>query len=189
MPGSSPPITELLREWREGKREALDRLPPVVYDELHQLARRYMRGERAGHTLQPTAVVHEAYLRLVNADVPWQDRVHFFAVAARLMRRILVDHAKSRRRAKRGGGGVRVTLEDALVVSAEPPPELVVLDEALEELAARDDRKARIVELHFFGGLTYDELAEAVQVSTATVHRELRLAKAWLQRELAHRCA
>jgi RNA polymerase sigma factor (TIGR02999 family) len=105
------------------------------------------------------------------------------------MRRILVDHAKSRRRAKRGGGGVRVTLEDALVVSAEPPPELVVLDEALEELAARDDRKARIVELHFFGGLTYDELAEAVQVSTATVHRELRLAKAWLQRELAHRCA
>ena len=186
MPESTPPITQLLREWRSGSREALDRLTPLVYGELRRLARRSMRGERVGHTMQPTALVHEAYLRLAGAQVDWQDRVHFFSMAARLMRRILVDHARAARRARRGGGMERVTLHDGLGV-AEPSGalDLVALDDALSELSAQDERKARIVELHFFGGLTYDEVAAAVGVSAATVHRDLRLAKAWLRKELS----
>lgn len=186
MGDPSTPITALLQEWRAGSRAALDRLTPVVYQELRQLARRHMSGERKGHTLQPTALVHEAYLRLVGADVPWRDRVHFFAVAARLLRRILVDHARARGREKRSAGD-RVDLDQGAIIAPEPPRDVVLLDEALEDLAARDPRKAQVVELHFFGGLKYDEIAEAVGISEATVHRDLRMAKAWLQREMEHR--
>jgi RNA polymerase sigma factor (TIGR02999 family) len=178
------PITVLLQEWRAGSQEALDRLTPAVYQELQQLARRCMAGERKDHTLQPTALVHEAFLRLVDADVPWRDRVHFFAVAARTIRRILVDHARARGRAKRRGGR-RLPLEDVVLVSPDPPPDLLALDAALGDLAAQDPRKAEVVELHFFGGLTYEEIAEVVGVSAATVDRDLRLAKAWLRREIA----
>ncbi len=187
MPDQVTPITALLRSWRAGDARALDQLAPVVYDELRRLARRHMRGERGPHTLQATAVVHEAYLRLVEAEVSWQDRVHFFAVAARLMRRILVDHAKGRGRVKRGGGAHRATLDEAVLVAPERSADLLALDAALNDLAQHDARKVEIVELHYFGGLTYDEMAETTGLSAATVHRELRLAKAWLQRELAHR--
>ena len=178
------PITLLLKEWRAGSQDALERLTPVVYQELQRLAGRCMAGERKDHTLQPTALVHEAFLRLVDAQVPWRDRVHFFAVAARILRRILVDHARARGRAKRRGGP-RVALDDVVLVTPEPPRELLALDAALRDLAAQDPRKADVVELHFFGGLTYEEIAEAVAVSPATVDRDLRLAKAWLRREVA----
>jgi RNA polymerase sigma-70 factor, ECF subfamily len=178
------PITALLREWRAGDRAALDRLTPVVYDELRRLARRSMAGEHKDHTLQPTALVNEAYLRLVGADVPWRDRVHFFAVAARMIRRILVDHARARGRAKRHGGA-RVPLDEATLFTPAPGRQVVVLDEALTELATHDARKAQVVELHYFAGLTYDEIAEAVGISAATVDRDLRLAKAWLQRRMS----
>jgi len=185
MPDRSEPITQLLQQWRSGNREALGRLTPIVYDELRRLARRSMKGERAGHTLQPTALVHEAYVRLAGAEIDWRNRAHFFAVAARLMRRILVDHARGSHRARRGGGLERVTLTDALGVGGgREDLDLVALDEALRRLAAQDERKAAIVELHFFGGLDYDELAETVGVSAATVDRDLRLAKAWLRKEM-----
>lgn len=177
-------ISRLLLACKTGDETALTRLMPLVYDELHALAHRRLLGEQTGHTLQTTAVIHEAYLRLVGADVGWESRVHFFAVAAQTMRRILVDHARSRGRAKRGGGATPVTLEDVAVVPTEPSTDLVALDEALERLSALDPRKARIVELHYFGGLTYDETATAIGVSAATVDRELRMAKAWLYREL-----
>ncbi len=177
-------VTQLLHAWRRGDREALDKLTPLVYDELRRLAERAMRAERADHTLQPTALVHEAYVRLVEANVEWQDRVHFMATAATMMRRILVDHAKSKSRAKRGGGAAKVTLEEAVLVSNETSEDLVLLDEALNRLAEQDARKARVIELKYFGGLNYDETAEALGVSSATVDRELRMAKAWLYREL-----
>lgn len=177
-------VSRLLLAWRRGEREALERLLPLVYDELHALARRQLRGERPDHTLQPTALLHEAYLRLVGSDVAWEGRVHFLAVAAQVMRHILVDHARARARAKRGGGAERVTLDEALSSVADRPDDLLALDEALERLGAFDERKARVVELHYFGGLTYDEVAGALDVSPATVDRELRLAKAWLYREL-----
>jgi RNA polymerase sigma factor (TIGR02999 family) len=174
----------LLGAWRSGDEGALEALTPLVYSELRRLAGHYMRSERAGHTLQATAVVNEAFMRMVDMDVPWQDRAHFFAIAARSMRRILVDHAKAHRREKRGGKNTDLTLDEALVVSAEPDPDLVNLDEALQRLEALDERKAQVVELHYFGGLTYDEIAEAMEISAATVHRDLRMAKAWLQNEL-----
>jgi len=177
-------VSRLLLAFRNGDESALARLMPLVYDELHALARRHLRGERPGHTLQTTALIHEAYLRLAGADARWEDRVHFFAVAAQTMRRILVDHARTRGRAKRGGGVAPITLEDAAIVAAEPPADLVELDEALERLSSLDPRKARVVELHYFGGLTYDETAAALGVSAATVDRELRMAKAWLYHEL-----
>jgi RNA polymerase sigma factor (TIGR02999 family) len=180
----SKPVTQLLHQWRTGDREALDQLMPLIYDELRRLASHYMKSERPAHTLQATALVNEAYIRLVDMNVRWQDRVHFFAVAARLMRRILVDEAKSKHRAKRGGGGVRLSLDEALIVSPEPAQDIVALDDALKSLGAFDERKSQLIELHFFGGLTYDELAEALGISQATVHRELRLAKAWLYHEL-----
>jgi RNA polymerase sigma factor (TIGR02999 family) len=184
-PMSEPaPITRLLQEWRSGDRAALDRLTPLVYDELRRLARAAMKGEKGGHVLQATALVHEAYLRLLGAEVAWQDRVHFYSVAARMVRRILVDHARAARSDRRGGALRRITLHDDAQVS-DRPAAIEALDDALERLAAQDERKARIVELHFFGGLTYDELAEAVGVSAATVDRDLRLARAWLKRELA----
>ena len=177
-------ISRLLHALGNGDESALERLVPLVYDQLRVLARSHLRGERTGHTLQTTAPIHEAYLRLAGADAQWQNRAHFFGIAARTMRRILVDHARARGRAKRGGGAALVSLENAATVSEEPATDLVALDEALERLSARDPRKALVVELHFFGGLTYDETATALSISAATVDREPRMAKAWLYREL-----
>ena len=158
---------------------------PLVQQELHQIARRCMAGERAGHSLQATALVNEAYLRLITAkDVAWHDRAHFLAVAARVMRHILVDHARSRHYQKRGGNAARVTLDEALVVASEPDQDFVALDEALTALAAIDARKSQVVEMRFFGGLTLEETAEALQVSRDTVKRDWKMAKLWLLREL-----
>ncbi len=182
---SSQPVTRLLLDWRGGSDEALDLLMPVVYDELRSLAEGYLNRERPGHTLQPTALVHEAYLRLVDMDVAWQDRAHFFALSARLMRRILVDHARARASQKRGGGLRPVTLEEGLAATADRPEELIALDDALTRLAELDERKAKVVELHYFGGLSYDETAEVVGISPATVDRDLRFAKSWLLNELS----
>jgi RNA polymerase sigma factor (TIGR02999 family) len=177
-------VTILLRAWRRGDQAAFERLTPLVYDELRRRARHYLRGERPNHPLQPTALVHEVYLRLVNLDqVDWQDRTHFFALAARQMRRILVDSARARRFQKRGGGAVSVTFDDALAVS-ERGPDLVALDEALDLLAEKDERKARVVELRFFGGLTNEEIAAALGISTDTVTRDWQMAKLWLRRAL-----
>lgn len=183
-PSPDPAVSDLLVRWRSGDDTALERLMPLIYDELHLLARRHLRGERANHTLQTTALVHEAYLRLVGSDVEWEGRVHFLAVAAQTMRRVLVDHARSRSRQRRGGGLKLVSIEKAQAVAPAPAMDLMVLDEALDRLAAMDGRKARAAELHYFGGLSYDETALALGVSSATVHRELRVAKAWLYREL-----
>ena len=181
-------VTSLLQAWREGDPEALERLMPLVYGELRRLASRSMAGERSDHTLEPTALVHEAFLRLVGGGPPrWQDRIHFFAVAAQLMRRLLVDHARGRRRAKRGSGARLLPLEAALHVSGPEPEsraDLLALDEALTALAAFDSRKARVVELRFFGGLTIEETAEVLGISTATVILEARLARAWLFRRM-----
>jgi RNA polymerase sigma factor (TIGR02999 family) len=177
-------VTQLLHAWREGDRGALDRLAPLIYDELHRLAERAMSGERRDHTLQPTALIHEAYLRLIDADVEWNDRVHFMATAASVMRRILVDHARAKRRIKRGGDKERVSWESAVVVSEQPSEEIVLLDDALRRLEQRDGRKAKVVELKYFGGLNYEETGTALGISPATVERDLRMAKAWLYREL-----
>jgi RNA polymerase sigma factor (TIGR02999 family) len=181
----SPDITGLLREWRGGDNEALGRLLPMVEGELRRIARRCMRGERAGHSLQATALVNEAYMRLIDARrIHWQDRSHFLAISARLMRQVLVDHARARNYQKRGGGAQRVTLVDDLGGSDERPHDLVALDEALEALARLNERKAQVVELRFFGGLTLEETAHVLGVSTDTVERDWKLAKAWLLREL-----
>jgi len=183
------PMTQLLRQWSGGDKSALDQLMPVVYDQLHRLASRCLRSERPDHTLRATALVNEAYLRLIDADVAWQDRIHFFAVSARLLRRILVDHAKASKRQKRGGGADVITFDEAVIVGPESPAALLELDAALERLAAQDQRKSEIVELLCFGGLTYDETAAALKISPATVHREIKLAKAWLHRELTRGAA
>jgi RNA polymerase sigma factor (TIGR02999 family) len=176
-------FTQLLTDWRSGHPHALERLTPLVYDELRRLARKYMRAERGGHTLQATAVVHEAFLRLIQADIAPQDRTHFFALASRLMRRVLVDHAKSRSRIKRSGG-----VRDVLSGDAEELPktdvDVIALDEALESLLQLEPRLAQVIELHYFGGLTYDQIAEAAGASAATVHRDIRLARAWLLNEI-----
>ncbi len=179
------PLTVLLKESRGGNEQAFGQLVPVVYDQLRKLASKCLLSERPGHTLHPTALVHEAYLRLVGADVDWQDRAHFYAVAARTMRRILVDYAKEQRSQKRGGGE-RISLEDVSVISPQASPDVIALDEALGRLSAKDSRKGQIIELLFFGGLTYDEVASVVGVSQATVHRDLQMAKAWLQNELSN---
>lgn len=184
MTGDRRTATVLLQAWRGGDRNALDRLLPVVYDELSGLARRALHAERSDHTLQTRALVHEAYLRLVDADISFHDRAHFMAVAARTMRRVLVDHARARRRDKRGGGAIRVDLDKVELPAPDEGLDILDLHEALERLAAFDARKSAIVELHFFGGMSYDETAEAVGVSPATVDRELRMAKAWLKVEL-----
>jgi len=182
---SSEDITRLLQEWSDGDQTALTKLMPLVYDELRRLAHRYMAQERSDHTLQTTALVHEAYLRLVGQkDVQWQNRAHFFAVSAQLMRRILVDHARTQHAAKRGGGGLKLSLDEAANVPYEPAAELIALDEALTKLADIDRRKSRIVELRFFGGLTLDEVAEMLSVSSPTVMRQWRVARAWLYREM-----
>ena len=178
-------ITRLLVEWKGGDRAALDVLMPLVYQELHKLAGRYLGRERTGHTLQTTALVHEAYLRLVDQkDAQWQNRSHFFAMAATQMRRVLVDYARSRHMAKRGGGAQQVELDEALVVSDERAGDVVALDDALKALAEFDERKSRMVELRFFGGLSIEETAEVLGVSPGTVMRDWTLAKAWLQREI-----
>jgi RNA polymerase sigma factor (TIGR02999 family) len=185
IPDDPTNVTGLLLQWGKGDEGALERLIPLVHGELHRIATRCMAGERAGHSLQPTALVNEAYLRLVGAQaVDWQDRAHFLAVAARAMRRILVDHARALRYQKRGGGAAKVTFNEALVISDEPPADVVALDDALDALAAFDERKSRVIELRFFGGLTVDETASVLDVSADTVARDWRLARAWLQREL-----
>ncbi|MGK7311857.1 MAG: sigma-70 family RNA polymerase sigma factor [Candidatus Longimicrobiales bacterium M2_2A_002] len=177
-------VTQLLHAWRQGDENAPDRLVPLIYDELKRLAGRAMRGERPDHTLQPTALVHEAFARLVDADIDWNDRIHFLATAATVMRRVLVDHARAKSRQKRGGDAVKVTLEEALVPDSEPSELVLALDEALNRLAEVDERKSRVVELHYFGGLTHPEVAAALEISPATVDRDLRMARAWLHREL-----
>lgn len=158
---------------------------PLVYDQLRKLAKGYLRGERSDHTLRATALVHEAYLKLVQADVPWQSRVHFYAVAAQVLRRILIDHAKAHNREKPGSGAEKISLDDAILIGPQAPANILELDDALRRLTAQDERKGKIVEMLFFGGLTYDETAAALDISPATVHRELTMAKAWLHRELA----
>lgn len=178
-------VTRLLLAWSDGDQAALEKLVPLVYDELHRLAGHYMSGERPGHTLQTTALVNEAYLRLVEwRQVRWQNRAHFFGVAAQVMRRVLVDFARARRSARRGGEVRRVTLAEAVVVSDERGADSIALDEALEALAAIDPRKSRVVELRYFGGLSVEETAEVLKVSPRTVMREWSFAQAWLHREL-----
>lgn len=178
-------ITRLLVDWRAGDQGALDQLMPLVHDELRRLARRHMAHERVGHTLQATALVNEAFVRLIDVrQVKWQDRAHFFAMSSRLMRRILVDFARSKRYQKRGGGAQKVSFDEALIVTREPGEDLVALDDALDALATFDPRKAQVVEMRFFGGLSVEETAEALHVSVDTVMRDWKLAKAWLLREL-----
>ena len=182
----SDEVTRLLKAWTAGDEHALEKLTPMVYEQLHRVAQRCMAGERPGHTLQTTALVNEVYLRLVDcAKVNWQDRAHFFAVSAQLMRRILIDFARSRGFQKRGGGFAQVSLDEAATVCSEPDPNLVELDDALKSLAEVDARKSKVVELKFFGGLSTDETAEVLRVSAETVVRDWRLAKGWLLRELA----
>ncbi|MBL8326554.1 MAG: sigma-70 family RNA polymerase sigma factor [Rubrivivax sp.] len=177
-------VTRLLGAWRAGDEQALAELTPLVYRELHRLARGAMRGERPGHTLQATALVHEAFIELSDARVDWVDRAHFYAIAARQMRRILVNHAEAHRAAKRGGGQPHAPLTEALDVVGTPSAEITDLDDALRRLEAFDARKAQALELHYFGGLTYDEIAAVLQVSPSTVDTELRFAKAWLRTRL-----
>jgi RNA polymerase sigma factor (TIGR02999 family) len=174
-------FTQLLTDWGSGHPQALERLTPLVYDELRRLARNHMRAERGSHTLQATAVVHEAFLRLIQADVALQDRKHFFALASQLMRRVLVDHAKSRSRVKRNAGLLDFLPTDSQVL---PGIDVIALDDALEGLVQLEPRLAQVIELHYFGGLTYEQIAEAAGASAATVHRDIRLARAWLLNEI-----
>jgi RNA polymerase sigma factor (TIGR02999 family) len=177
-------ISALLRAWSGGDQTALEKLTPIVYDELHRLARRYMRRERPGHSLQATALVHEAYVRLLDCKrIEWQNRAHFFAVSAQLMRRVLVEHARRRNR-KRGGGVPHVRLEEAAIVGGDET-DLVALDDAMNALASIDPRKVQVVEMRFFGGLSVEETAEVLKISAVTVKRDWRLAKVWLLRELS----
>jgi len=180
--------TDLLLAWGRGEQAAFDELVPLVHDELRRIARRHMGHERVGHTLQATALVNEAYMRLIDVKrIQWQNRAHFFAMAAQVMRRVLVESARARKFQKRGGGARQVSLDEALLVSNEPGQDLVALDDALNALAALDPRKGQVVEMRFFGGLSVEETADALQVSTGTVMRDWRLAKVWLLRELSKR--
>jgi RNA polymerase sigma-70 factor, ECF subfamily len=184
MPGPEN-VTELLQQWQGGSQEALDRLLPLVYDELRRQAARYLRRERPGHTLQTTALIHEAYLRLIGQHrVAWQNRAHFYGIAAQLMRRILVDHARRRQAGKRGGSDLKLQLEDKVAVSPEPDVNLVALDEALTRLAEIDPQQSRIVELRYFSGLSVEETAAVIGVSSRTVKRDWNVAKAWLRQEI-----
>ena len=186
MPESPQNVTKLLIAWSDGNKQALDLLMPIVFDELRRQAAGYLRRERAGHTLQTTALVNEAYLRLVDQEhVRWQNRAHFFGIAAQLMRRILVDHARAKHRAKRGGADLRVTLDEATAVARDREVDLVSLDEALDRLAKIDPQQSRVVELRFFGGLNVEETAEVLRISPATVKRDWSVAKAWLYREIS----
>lgn len=178
-------MTGLLLAWGQGDEAALARLIPLVHDELRRIARRHMAGERKGHSLQATALVNEAYMRLVDVrQVNWQNRTHFLAMSARLMRRVLVDHARSKHYKKRGGGAARVTFDEELMVTDESGQDLVALDDALQALGTFDERKSRVIELRFFGGLSVEETASVLEVSADTVMRDWRLAKAWLLREM-----
>jgi len=183
---SAQEVTRLLQAWKAGDEGALERLMPLVYDELHRLARRFMAAEQTGHPLQTTALVHEVFLRLVHANtIEWQNRAHFYAICARLMRRILIDFARSQNYQKRGPNFAHIQLEEAATVSEAVGSELLAVDEALKHLAAIDSRKSDVVEMRFFGGMTAAEIAGALQVSPETVARDWKLAKAWLQRELS----
>jgi len=188
MADTSPnKVTQLLLDWSNGKQAALDELMPLVDRELHRLAHHYMRHEKAGHTLQTTALVNEAYLKLIDQrQVHWKNRAHFFALSAQLMRRILVDHARKRKYAKRGGDAHRITFDEVMAVSRERRSDLIALDDALEKLANIDPRKGKVVELRFFGGLSVEETAEALGVSPLTVKRDWKMAKAWLYNSLNH---
>ena len=187
MTPSPHEITQLLIAWSNGDRSALEKLTPLVHAELYRLARHYMSHESPGHTLQATALVNEAYLRLIDwKNVHWQNRAHFFGVSARLMRHILVDYARSRKYQKRGGGAIQVSLDEAAVISKEGVADFIALDDALTSLAEIDPRKSQVVELRFFGGLSVDETAEVLKISPRTVMREWSLAQAWLYRELKH---
>jgi len=191
MAGSASPspqqeVTNLLFEWKQGNKAAMDLLTPLVYNELRRLAERYLRNERSAATLQPTALVHEAYLRLVAQSMPdWESRAHFFGVAAHLMRQILVDHARKHRSAKRGGGTDKLSIDEIIGLGTDKPADIIALDDALKTLAEIDERKAKVIELRFFGGLSVEETAVALGVSPATIGREQRLAEAWLHRELS----
>jgi RNA polymerase sigma factor (TIGR02999 family) len=185
---ADPGVTGLLRAWHEGDERAFEALIPLVYDELRQIARRHLGRERGGHTLQPTALVNEAYLRLVDArQVEWRDRLHFFAIASRIMRRVLVDAARARRASKRGHGAPAVALDPDRVAAAGRAPDLVALDDALEALSIVDARKGRVVELRVFAGLSVDEIADALDISSDTVTRDWQFATSWLRRELDQR--
>ena len=178
-------ITQLLLAWGKGDEGAFDRLMPLVYDEMRKIARRYMSRQRPDHTLQATALVNEAYLRLIDSSkVQWQNRAHFYAISAQLMRRILVDFARARTNQKRGGGAQKVVLDEALTITSEPGADLIALDDALNELAKLDRRQSQIVELRYFGGLSEDETAEILDISARTVRRDWSLARAWLYRQL-----
>jgi RNA polymerase sigma factor (TIGR02999 family) len=180
---SASHVTQLLLDWRSGKQSALSELMPLLHDNLHQIANKYMRAENAGHTLQPTALVNEAFLKLIDVNITWQSRAHFLAISAKTMRHILVDHARAKHREKRGGDAVQITLHETRIGGSDEP-DILALEEVLGKLAKVDERKSQVIELSFYGGLTYDEIAEALGISAATVDRELRFAKAWLHREL-----
>lgn len=184
-PGTSYPVTELLTRWSSGDTSAREALVPLVYNELRKIARRCLSGQRSGHTLQPTALVHEAYLRLVRYDsIDWRDRAHFFALAAQIMRQILVDHARKQTAAKRGGNAVTVVVNESSAVAKQTSLDLLALDDALKELASLDPRQSQIVELRFFGGLSIEETAQAVNISPATIKREWATARLWLLNEM-----
>lgn len=184
-PSSSQSVTALLRSWADGDQSALDELTPLVYDRLHRQAHYYMAREQDAHTLQTTALINEVYLRLVDLQgVRWQDRAHFFAISSQLMRRILVDFARSRVSQKRGGGASAISLEEAPLLAPEPANDVVALDGALKALASMDERKSKVVELRFFGGLSVDEIAEVLRVSSDTVLRDWKFAKSWLLRKI-----
>lgn len=180
---SAPTVTTLLRDWRSGDKRALDELTPLIYDDLRRIAARHLQSERSGHTLQATALVNEAFVRLAEADLSFQDRAHFFSVAARTMRHILTDYGRARRSQKRGGGVSPVTLHEGFIAD-DVDTDIVDIDDALTKLAEIDERKSDVLVLHYFGGMTFDETAEALNISAATVDRDLRLAKAWLANEL-----
>lgn len=183
--GEEIEITGLLNDWGNGDAKAGEALTPLVYDELHQCAQRLFRGENTGHTLQPTALVHEAYAKLVNIDVSWQDRAHFFALAARMMKRLLINHANARRAAKRGGDNIQVTLDDRNTPGETADAMLLDLTDALSALEEFDQRKAHLIELQYFGGLSVKEIEAVTGISSATIGRELRFARAWLKDQLS----
>jgi len=186
----SEEVTRLLFEWKNGNQAAVDALTPLIYQELRRLAAGYLFSERAAATLQPTALVHEAFIRLVSQDIPdWQNRAHFFGVAAHLMRQILVDHARKQKSAKRGGGIPKMPLDEAIVSGLERGADMIALDYALTALTKISQRQCKIIELRFFGGLNVEEVAQALQISPATIGREQRLAEAWLHREMSRDCA
>ncbi|MBS1807889.1 MAG: sigma-70 family RNA polymerase sigma factor [Acidobacteria bacterium] len=179
-------VTHLLLDWNKGQQDALEQLMPLVYDELRHIAGRYLRKERPDHTLQTTALVHEAYIRLIDQNqANWQNRAQFFGVAAQMMRRILVDHARGHQADKRGGGAAKLSLDEAIEIADQREVDLIALDDALTNLAALDEQQSRIVELRYFGGLTVEEVAEVLKLSPATIKREWSMAKAWLHRELS----